>query len=307
MKKVLLFVLVFAMIFSVFACAGNTATDEPEASATESTAPADSEEPTQSDDSSDTTAAEDSEEPADTSEDTADTNGYWDGPDWIIDPAPEHGEVGWYTDDVDWFDRDPYKIAFIYSQAFALTDMESKSFQGWSERVNFEYAEYDGNQDNELFLNHMEVAASQGWEGMILQPDATIGMRVDELADELGIAWMPGVTPIVDEDNNLLQPMVTLGTKYQADLANDYLIENYKTYWGDVEIDPSTLGYMCLTIASNPILKTVYDYSLAALRRPIPASRSLTVTVSISVSVPMPAIRWSRPRWRRIRMSSIGL
>jgi hypothetical protein len=92
----------------------------------------------------------------------------------------------------------------------------------------------------------MQLYASQGWQGMVLQPDATIGMRVKELATELGIAWMPGVTPIMDENNNLLQPMVTLGTKYQADLANNWLFDNYKTYWGDIELDPSP-WLLCMT------------------------------------------------------------
>ncbi len=264
MKKVLALLLALMLVFSLFACAAKPAEDDTSAapstepSAAPSTAPSAAPE--------DSTAPEDSAAPP---EETA-SNGYWNGPDWIVDPAPPHGDAGWYTDDVDWFARDPYKIAFIYSQAFALTDMEGQSFKRWSERVNFEYAEFNGNQDNELFLNHMEVCASQGWEGMILQPDATIGVRVDELADELGIAWMPGVTPIVDENNNLLQPMVTLGTKYQADLANDWLIDNYKTYWGDIELSGPTMGYMCLTIASNPILKMVYDYSVSGIEEAYP-------------------------------------
>ena len=265
MKRIVALVFAVLLAVSLFTACNKPASDETSASPSQSAAAQESTAP-------ESAAPQESAAHSDETDvsPAASSTGYWNGPDWIVDPAPPHGDVGWYTDDVDWFARDPYKIAFIYSQAFALTDMESQSFKRWSERVNFEYAEFNGNQDNELFLNHMEVCASQGWEGMILQPDATIGIRVDELADELGIAWMPGVTPIVDEDNNLLQPMVTLGTKYQADLANDFLIDNYKTYWGDIEIDPSTLGYMCLTIASNPILKAVYDYSLVGIEEAYP-------------------------------------
>ena len=107
---------------------------------------------------------------------------------------------------------------------------------------------------------------------MILQPDPTIGIRVKELASELKIAWMPGVSPIMDEKGSLLQPMVTLGTKYQADLANNWLFDNYKKYWGSADIDASKLGYICLTITSNPILKTVYEYSNQGFKEKFPAA-----------------------------------
>ena len=263
MKKILAISLALVVMFSLFACSGKTTSDQPSTAPTESTAP----ESTAPESTAPESAAPD-ESAAPTEE--ASSNGYWSGPDWIIDPPPPHGDAGWYTDDVDWFARDPYKIAFLYGQAFALTDMEGESFEAWSKRVNFEYAEFDGNQDNELFLNNMEVCASQGWQGMILQPDATIGMRVAEMANELGVAWMPGVTPMMDEDGNLMQPMVTLGTKYQADLANNWLIDNYKNYWGDIELEGPSLGYMCLTIASNPILKVVYDYSNSGIEEAYP-------------------------------------
>jgi ABC-type sugar transport system substrate-binding protein len=249
MKKILSIVLMLAIVFSLFACAGGATTSpSPSESASPSSSPSPSTEPSQSAEPSDSPAA-------------SEPSGYWNGPDWVPDPIPEHGDAGWYTDKVDWFARDPYKIAFIYNQAFVLTDMMGKAFQDWSKRVNYEYTEYCANMDNDAFLNAMETHAAQGWQGMVLQPDATIGIRVKELATELNIAWMPGVAPIVDENGKLLQPMVTLGTKYQADLANNWLFDNYKTYWGDIELDQSTLGYICLTITSNPLLKTVYDFS----------------------------------------------
>ena len=258
MKKVLASLMALLMTLSLFACASKQA-DETNAPPSQNAQPQESTAP-------DSAAPDDG---ADASP-TASSNGYWSGPDWIIDPPPPHSDAGWYTDDVDWFARDPYKIVFIYHQAFALTDNESKSFQAWSTRVNFEYTEFCANQDYDAFLNNMEVYASQGWTGMILQPDAPIGQRVDELADELGVSWMPGVTPIVDEDGNQLQPMVTLGTKYQADLANDFLVDNYKTYWGDVELDPATMGYICLTFGANSLLKAVYDYSNTSIQETYP-------------------------------------
>jgi len=260
MKKVLAFILALVVSVSLFACAGKSPQQSPDASPAattpQSAAPSASSSPSES--------AAPSE--------SVSSSGYWNGPDWIVDPKPPHSDAGWYTDKVDWFARDPYKIVFIYAQAFALTDMMGKSFQAWGKRVNFEYTEHNANQDNDAFLQGMQTYADQGWQGMILQPDATIGMRVKELATELGIAWMPGVTPIMDEEGNLLQPMVTLGTKYQADLANNWLFDNYKKYWGDIELDESTLGYLCLTITTNPILNTVYEYSNAGFKEKFPGA-----------------------------------
>jgi ABC-type sugar transport system substrate-binding protein len=265
MKKILSIVLTLAMVFSLFACAGGGTTTSPSPSVSTAPSVAPSVAPSPSAEPSPSAAPSPSAEPSPTG-----VAGHFNGPDWVPDTTPPHGDTGWYTDKVDWFDRDPYKIVFIYSQAFALTDMMGKAFQAWSTRVNYEYTESNANMDNDAFLNNMELFASQGWQGMILQPDATIGMRVKELATELKIAWMPGVSPIMDENNNLLQPMVTLGTKYQADMANNWLFDNYKTYWGDIELNPKTVGYICLTITANPILKIVYDYSNSGFKEKFP-------------------------------------
>ena len=270
MKKILCLVLVLTMVFSLFACGGG-ASSSPSASApAASAAPSPSAEPSPSA----TPSAAPSEAAPSPSEaaPTGGVPGHWNGPDWVPDTTPPHGDAGWYTDKVDWFARDPYKIVFIYAQAFALTDNMGKAFQAWSKRVNYEYTESNANQDNDTFLNNMELFASQGWQGMVLQPDATIGMRVKELATELGVAWMPGVSPIMDEQGNLLQPMVTLGTKYQADMANDWLFDNYKTYWGNEDINPATLGYICLGLSANPILKMVSDYSYEGFKAKYPAA-----------------------------------
>jgi hypothetical protein len=147
-------------------------------------------------------------------------------------------------------------------------DQIGKAFQEWGNRLNFTYTEYNANNDDDALLNAMQVLADQGVQGMAIMPNMSVGTRVNELAAELKVAWMPAIMPMIDEKGSLICPQVTLGTKYQADLETDWLDNNYKTYWGD--IDTSKLGYLCLTYSVVPQLKIISDYSDARFKELYP-------------------------------------
>ena len=260
MKKILAVVLACMMAFSLLACSGATTSASPSTSAASAnTSSVPSAAPTASTAASTTAAPSPS---------AAVSSGTFVGPDWIPSPIPSHSAAGWYTDNVDWFARPAYKLAFVYIGASSLTDQLSKAFQDWGEKLNFTYTEFNANNDADALLNAMHVLANEGVQGMMIEPDMSIGERVKEVAAELNIAWMPAIMPIMDENGNLAYPQVTLGTKYQADLETDWLANNYKTYWGD--IDTSKLGYICLSFNGVSQLKIIYDYSNARFKELYP-------------------------------------
>ena len=72
---------------------------------------------------------------------------------------PNTDSVGWYSDNANWFDREPYKIAFIYDNASAQTDLLEQAIKAWSERIN-PYTSYCANSKH-AFINTMSVLSSR--------------------------------------------------------------------------------------------------------------------------------------------------
>ena len=181
---------------------------------------------------------------------------------------PPRGPVGWYTDDVDWFARPAYKIAFIYDNASATTDLLDQALQSWSSRVNFECTSFNANSNADSFINTMGVLAQQGYTGMVLNPDATYIDRVKIAAAELGICWLPGFVPLLDENGDPMCAQESLGVKYQADLMMDWLHDVYSFYLGD--IDTSKLGLISTSQSVVPVLKAVSDFCIQIFQERYP-------------------------------------
>ena len=135
MKRILAVLLTLVLAFSLFSCASGKTTASPVASSLPSTSAKPSAAAMPSSPASPSAAASPSapvspNAPASPSKAPSPSaaaasgavSGHFNGPDWVPDKTPPHNAAGWYTDKVDWFARKPYKIAFLYSQAFALTD-----------------------------------------------------------------------------------------------------------------------------------------------------------------------------------------
>jgi hypothetical protein len=247
LKKVLVILLALLLTVSLFACnKDNGGTSSPPAS---SPAPA-----------SDTPAstAPPAESPANSPADSGESSLVF----------PPHGPVGWYSDDVDWFDRPAYKIAFIYNAASAHTDLLYQALQSWSARVNIEITSFNANDNADDFINKMGVLSQQGYTGMVLNPEATYIDRVIVAADEYGITWLPGFVPLLDANGNPMCAQESLGVKYQADLMMGWLRDVYKDYLG--EIDISKLGLISTSQSVVPVLKAVSDFCIQDFKEYFP-------------------------------------
>ena len=252
MKKLVAVLMALAIAASLIACSSEPAgTSQPESStsgespsAGTSTAPADS--PSNSPEAS---AQPSVNEPK-------------------VEAIPSREDVGWYTDDVDWFARDPYKIAFIYDGASASTDLLDNAIQKWSARVNFTYTSYNANSNADAFINTMGVLSQQGYTGMVLNPDASYADRVKQAALEYDITWLPGFVPLLDMNGDPIWPQQSLGIQYQADLMTNWLNNNYKKYLGD--IDTSKLGLISTSQYVVPVLKLVSDFCISNFQADYP-------------------------------------
>ena len=240
MKKVLAILLVLVFTVSLFACSSSDDS---------TTSPGTSE---------DTTGAPTSDAPL--AVDVAPAAG--------MESFPDHGPVGWFTDDVDWFAREPYKIAYLTDFDSATSSLFSDGLENWSRRLNFEYQSYNANYDADAFINTMGVLAQQGYTGMILNPDMSYFDRVKQAADEYGISWLPGFFPMLDDFGNPMTAQGSLGIKYQADLLIYWLRDNYKTFLGD--IDESKIGLISTTLSNFPVLRMVSEFCVSDFQELFP-------------------------------------
>ena len=212
MKKFIAILLVMVLALSVVACGGSGDTSEP------STSTSPSDEVSVSPAGSETPSAVPSED----------------------------GTVGYLTDSVDHFNRDPFKIAYIcYNANTSLQQAISTNLEQFATVLNYDYVMYSANMDYDAILNQMEVYGSQSYDGLIVGTDESITQRVMEVGQELNIPFVAESTPFRDDSGNCIWPSVAQDQYYNGSACVQWLADNYSNYW-DESLDASTLGMIVL-------------------------------------------------------------
>jgi ABC-type sugar transport system substrate-binding protein len=189
MKKVLAIVISLLLIVSLFACT-KTSTTAPSPSAAPSTTPS-AAAPSTAAPSAAPSAAESA------------------SPSAASSPSAAKAEIGFYDPNFNYKAGKNYKVGYIMANTGVLYDMFSKSFQAWADRINVTYNDFACNADNDLFINTCQTYSDQGYNGLLLDPDATIYPRVSELMTELKMPWMGCMAAPYDQDGTtLLHPNV---------------------------------------------------------------------------------------------------
>jgi len=119
-------------------------------------------------------------------------------------------------------------------------------FEAWGVKRNYEYQLVDVQRDNDLFITTLEMLAGQGYDGFILDFDPAFTERCYEICRELDLNWISGVNPVLINDT-LMRPGVTINSTQMGHTMSQWLFDNYKKYWGDVDL--KDVGIM---IANNP-------------------------------------------------------
>lgn len=159
---------------------------------------------------------------------------------------PSGGTVGWSTDNVDYFARPAYRIAYIVAFFVPVNALISDQFELWGKVLNFEYTLVDAQRDNDLFITSLEMLAGQGYDGFILDFDPAYTERCYEVCVDLGINWISGVNPVLIGDKNMW-PGVTIESYPMGGVMAQWLFDNYKGYWGDIDVNE--LGILICDLA----------------------------------------------------------
>lgn len=216
MKKTVALLLALLMVFSLFAC---TPKEEETPSAAPSAAPSEAASPSANPDSSE---------------------------------APAAGTVGYITDEVDHNARDTYKFAYFYYAATALEKAHFTAMQNMQERLNFTVDDFSANENLDMFIQNLETASTQGYDGFVIQTYPDIHDRTYEVATDIGIPFIYTVNAFRDESGANMVPTIILDQHKNGVTQAQWFYDHYKEYWPDV--DASEIVLLTLEYTTNPDL-----------------------------------------------------
>jgi hypothetical protein len=223
-KKIMALILALILALSLFACSDKSAggSASPSASpASESTPPA-----------SDTGAASPSGEAS---------------------ASPSAGESpskqGYYDPEKDYFDREPYQVAFLIQQTPTnMHNMYIDAYRRCGTKLNFELTDLTANNDSDQYLNMLQTLAGN-YDAFFLNFDTELKSRAVELTEELELVWFPGLSTYRDENGLQLSPSQSMDNeKYGADMTV-WLADTAKQQWGD--FDHKELGMITIDYSTN--------------------------------------------------------
>jgi len=125
--------------------------------------------------------------------------------------APENldltaaGGFGYYNPDFEYPDKG-YKIGLI---SFAWDNMIQRivdNCQVWADKMNVEFKAVDSDNNAEVLISNIELFASQGYDGLIINAFSTYMDTVNDLCKELNIPWFSLSEAAVTSDGVLQHP-----------------------------------------------------------------------------------------------------
>jgi len=154
--------------------------------------------------------------------------------------APSAKPQGYIDDDVDHSARKTYKIAFLTSDFTMLHQGWFKGLKAFENRLNVEVTNMSAASNQETFIANIELAITQGYDGILIAGMFEIAERATEMLYESGIPWICFINIFTDKDKQTVAPTVVLDQLDAGSKAMQWLIDNYKSFMGD--IDTKKLG-----------------------------------------------------------------
>ncbi|MDR1299297.1 MAG: hypothetical protein LBJ84_03485 [Oscillospiraceae bacterium] len=204
-------------------------------------------------------------------------------PDSTPDPVPDTGSVpnlggtiGYFEDEVDHFDRDTYEFIDVYMYPGILSEQMVACFTRLGEKLNYNMSDSCSNNDPELFLQQLEAAAASGrYDGFFLGLDTNIQDRIVEIMDEYQLPYVSIFNPMRDDNGANFVPTVLLDGYSNGAQAIQWLYDNHKTYWGD--IDTSKIAMVDFTLSIVPDIQSRSDGAIDKFGELLPGNPQFTL------------------------------
>lgn len=225
MKKVISVLLALLLTFALFSCSGTTSGSSASPSAPASPSPSAVASPSAAPEASPPSAAP-------------------------TDVSAMADDVGFFTDGVDPQSRKTYNLVHMYPFTLLLFEKMTECFNDYGKTLNIKVTPSTSEGDMDKFIQNIQTFADQGnIDGFLVVVDAATSDRILEVLDETTIPYMTWCNSVRDKAGSELVPCVGLDQKAASATTVQWLFDNYKTYWGD--IDPTQIALMNLNASVN--------------------------------------------------------
>ena len=158
--------------------------------------------------------------------------------------------VGTVDEDVDYAAGETYKFVYICSDDQTLMQQMLEAYKALEKKYNFtiEYVPCEG--VDEVFVTNLQTLVDRGdVDGLIVESNTSMSDALLPILQESGIPWINQFTEFYDEDGNVATPTVIIPQWQSGYDSLEWICQNYKDYWGDV--DPSEVGLINVDFSTS--------------------------------------------------------
>ncbi len=165
------------------------------------------------------------------------------------DAGQSGGTIGYLTDAVDHFARDPYKlISMALNTSTTYTQRINENLANWGTVLNYELVVYNANEDYDAYLNELEIQTMAGADGFFCGMSGPLISRTREICLELDVDFIGCPTAFADETGKITYPSVNQSEYGNGQLMMQWLADNYTNYWSE-SVDEAKLGLIIVTFS----------------------------------------------------------
>ncbi len=241
MKKAIAVLIALLMVFSLVACTQGATTESPAAS-------------------SSTPAASPSE--AGTTQEPS--------PSAIADISAGANSVGFFESGVDPASRDTYDIVFCYPRQNVTMQNIADRLKDYETMFNIKSSSYCANNDMDAYLQNVEILIDQGTDGFLMVFDPATRMRFIEVLEEANKPVTAILNSVRDDNGSEIIPCAGIEGVLASATTVQWLFDNYKTYWGD--IDTSKIGLLDYNFSVNVDFNDRFEGAKAQFEKLLPGN-----------------------------------
>ena len=182
--------------------------------------------------------------------------------------------IGAFSSGVDPASRDTYEIVWAYMRPMALFQNIHDALTSLEDQLNFKTTAYCANSDIDAMIQNIEIYADQGVDGFMVVIDPTAVARTKAVLDATGVPYIAMLNSARDENGSEIVPCIGIDGVEAGAATIDWLADNYKTYWGD--IDTAELGLLNFNFSPNADFNDRHNGSLAAFEKRFPGNKTFT-------------------------------
>jgi ABC-type sugar transport system substrate-binding protein len=183
------------------------------------------------------------------------------------------GSIGYVTDEVDHWGRDPYDFVYYTFAPSNLSDQMIRALRQLAEVYNFNISDITANGDADAYIVNLQTLLLTEPDGILSDVNPEFMQRVAEIINEDGTPCVSMFNRVTDAEDRELIPCVVMDQYYNGERQIEWLAENYAKYWGD--IDTSEIALLTIGWSASIDLNTRTEGSVAKFSELFPGQTML--------------------------------